>query len=396
MLDSIIRKIEDIWSLVNMKICIVTSGYPPKIGGVETVTENLAKEYVNLMHEVHVITPSEDATNQTITPEKIILHKIHIDKFSDAETMPIYYKIPRGILFFRRIFKNIKTIKPDIIHVQNIQNSIPVYFAKKIQKTPYCITLHNNLELMGIALPKFMRKYWMKLPYVIDANAIVSLTKEMAETVQESLQRESDIIPNGVDIKRFYPNPTPNEERENKIILTISRLDNKKGIEYAIESMPNILKKYPHTILRIIGDGDFRPELDKISESLCLQNSVEFIGQIPNSDVPDYLQNADIFLLPSLFEGLPLTLLESMACGLPVISTPVSIAPEIIEKWDNGIIVPFKSPEAISNAVITLLSNPDLRETYAKNSATAAKETMSWKSVAEQYISLYQSIIDSN
>ena len=396
MLDSIIRKIEDIWSLVNMKICIVTSGYPPKIGGVETVTENLAKEYVNLMHEVHVITPSEDATNQTITPENIILHKIHIDKFSDAETMPIYNKIPRGILFFRRIFKNIKTIKPDIIHVQNIQNSIPVYFAKKIQKTPYCISLHNNLELMGIALPNIMKKYWMKLPYVKDANAIVSLTKEMAETVQESLQRESDIIPNGVDIKRFYPNPTPNEERENKIILTISRLDNKKGIEYAIESMPNILKKYPHTILRIIGDGDFRPELDKISESLCLQNSVEFIGQIPNSDVPDYLQNADIFLLPSLFEGLPLTLLESMACGLPVISTPVSIAPEIIEKWDNGIIVPFKSPEAISNAVITLLSNPDLRETYAENSATAAKETMSWKSVAEQYISLYQSIIDSN
>ena len=117
MLDSIIRKIEDIWSLVNMKICIVTSGYPPKIGGVETVTENLAKEYVNLMHEVHVITPSEDATNQTITPENIILHKIHIDKFSDAETMPIYYKIPRGILFFRRIFKNIKTIKKICLEV---------------------------------------------------------------------------------------------------------------------------------------------------------------------------------------------------------------------------------------------------------------------------------------
>ena len=396
MLDSIIRKIEDIWSLVNMKICIVTSGYPPKIGGVETVTENLAKEYVNLMHEVHVITPSEDATNQTITPENIILHKIHIDKFSDAETMPIYNKIPRGILFFRSIFKNIKKIKPDIIHVQNIQNSIPVYFAKKIQKTPYCIALHNNLELMGIALPNFMKKYWMKLPYVKDANAIVSLTKEMAETVQESLQRDSYIIPNGVDMKRFYPNPAPNKERENKIILTISRLDNKKGIEYAIESMPNILKKYPHTILRIIGDGDFKPELDKITKSLFLQNSVDFIGWIPNIDVPNYLQNADIFLLPSLSEGFSLTAIEASACGLPIVSTPVGIVPDIIDKWNNGIIVPFKSPEAISDAVITLLSNPDLKETYAKNSATAAKETMSWKSVAEQYISLYQSIIDSN
>lgn len=379
-----------------MKICIVTSGYPPKIGGVETVTENLAKEYVQLMHEVHVITPSEDATNQIITPENITLHNIHIDGFSGAETMPIYRKIPRGILFFKSIFQNIRTIKPDIIHVQNIQNSIPVYLIKKIYKTPYCIALHNNMELMGISLPKFMRKYWKKFPYVKNANAIISLTKEMAEVVKESLQKESYIIPNGVDIKRFYPNQTLSEYRDDKIILTVSRLDNKKGIEYAIESMPNILKYYPNTTLQIIGDGDFRPELEKITKSLCLQKSVEFTGGIPNTDVPYYLQNADIFLLPSLFEGLPLTLLEAMACGLPVISTPVSIAPDIIIKWNNGIIVPFKSPEAIADAVISILSNPNLEERYAKNSATAAKETMSWKSVAKQYISLYQSIIDSN
>lgn len=379
-----------------MRICIVTSGYPPKIGGVETVTENLAKEFAYLMHDVHVITPSDEVTSHTITSDGIKLHKIHIEGFSEAETMPLSKKIPRGILFFINIFKNLRAIKPDIIHVQNIQNSIPVYFMKKIQGIPYCITLHNDLELMGIALPKFIKRHWSKLPYVKSANTITSLTKEMAETVLDKLQKDAPIIPNGVDINRFYPPHTLYRGRDKRTILTLSRIDNKKGLEYAIKSMPKILKKYPDTILQIIGDGDFKENLEELVNSLSLRKSVEFIGFIPNETVPKYLQKADIFILPSLTEGFSLTALEAAACGLPIISTPVGILPDIIEKWNNGIIVPFRSPDAIADAVITLLSNPELKETYAKNSATAAKETMSWKSVAEQYISLYQSIIDSN
>ncbi|MDO5845508.1 MAG: glycosyltransferase, partial [Methanocorpusculum sp.] len=74
-------------------------------------------------------------------------------------------------------------------------------------------------------------------------------------------------------------------------------------------------------------------------------------------------------------------------------STPVSIAPDIISTWNNGYIVPFKSPEAIADAAITLLSNPELRKTYAANSAKAAKETMSWEKVAKQYQALYQQIL---
>lgn len=377
-----------------MKICMITSGYPPKIGGVETVTENLAKEFANLRHDIHVITPSEDITSQIITPDGINIHKIHINKFAEAETMPIFWKIPRGIIFFIIIFKNLQTINPDIIHVQNIQNSIPAYIIKKIKRIPYCIALHNDLELMGISLPKPIKRYWGKLPYIKNADEIVSLTKEMASSVLNSLQKDSPVIPNGVDINRFYP--TVEGEKEKKIILTLSRIDKKKGLEYAIEGMPKILQKHPNTILWIIGDGDFKPELERITKTLYLKKSVEFIGSVPNKDVAHYLQNADIFLLPSLTEGFSLTFIEASACGLPIISTPVGIVPSIIEKWNNGIIVPFKSPDAIADAVITLLSNPKLRETYSKNSATAAKETMSWKSVAEQYISLYQSIINKN
>ena len=160
--------------------------------------------------------------------------------------------------------------------------------------------------------------------------------------------------------------------------------------------MSQIRTKYPNAKLKIVGDGEYRKYLEELTISSGLSESIEFLGLIPNTEIPTHLRNADLFLLPSLFEGLPLTLLEAMACGLPVISTPVSIAPEIIKNWNNGIIVPFKSPDAIADAVITLLSNTKLRETYAENSATAAKETASWESISEKYQTLYQSIINQN
>lgn len=249
---------------------------------------------------------------------------------------------------------------------------------------------------MGPFLLKPLKRFWPKLPYIKSASEIISLTPEMGERIEKELGRKSVVIPNGVDLERFFPIPKKNSNTENLTIITLSRIDDKKGLEYAIQSMPKILENYPKTKLKILGDGDYRSHLEQLTAALGLDKSVEFAGSIPNTEVPNHLQNAEIFLLPSLFEGLPLTLLESMACGLPVVSTPVSVAPGIIEKWNNGIIVPFKSPDAIADAIITLLSNQDLREKYAKNSSDAAKETMSWKSVAEQYNSLYQSVIESN
>lgn len=377
-----------------MKTTIITTHYLPHIGGLELATYHLANELSKKDNEVHIITPYPDSKeNNAKTNTNIITHRLPINTYPDE---PILRSFIDGLKFFKKTLKTIKEINPDIVHSQNITNSIPAYIAWKKYHIPYVICIHGNLELMGPFLPKPFKRFWTKLPHIKSAARIISLTAEMGKRIEKELGKEPIVIPNGVDLEKFYPIPKNNSKTENITIITLSRIDDKKGLEYAIQSMPKIIEVYPKAKLKILGDGHYRSHLEQLTAELGLEDSVEFTGLIPNTEVPTYLQNADIFLLPSLYEGLPLTLLESMACGLPIISTPVSIAPDIIEKWNNGIIIPFKSANAIADAVITLLSNPELREKHAENSATAAKESMSWETVTNQYISLYQSIIESN
>jgi len=374
-----------------MKIVIIATHYLPHVGGLELATFHLAKELDKQHNEVHIITPSPDP-NKNTTP--IHMHRYPIHTYPDEGPIRAFID---GLTFFKKTVKTIKEIKPDIIHAQNITNSIPAYIAWKKYHIPYTICIHGNLELMGPFLPASLKRFWPQLPHIKEAAQIITLTNEMATQFEKELGTKPVVIPNGVDLDRFYPAEN-NEMKKSAspVILTLSRIDNKKGLEYAIESMKKVHAKFPTAKLMIVGDGKYRSELEKLVEMNMLSATVEFTGLIPNSEVPVYLRNADLFLLPSLYEGLPLTLLEAMACGLPVISTQVSIAPEIITTWKNGYIIPFKSPDAISEAIIDLLSNSDKRRQCAENSFRAAKETMSWENVAKQYAELYQFILESN
>lgn len=371
-----------------MKPAIIATHYLPHIGGLELATYHLANELTKLDNEVHVITPYPNPSEEKSSA--IQVHRHPINTYPDEPSLRAFID---GITFFRQALKTIEGIKPDIIHAQNITNSIPAYLAWKKYHIPYVICIHGNLELMGPFLPKPLKRFWKNLPHIKSAAGIIALTPEMWGRIENELGHTSQVIPNGVDLEKFYPAIDEKKISAKKTIVTLSRIDDKKGLEYAIQSMTKIIEKYPDVRLKIIGDGDYRKTLEKLVDELSLRDCVEFTGLIPNDEVPDNLRDADIFLLPSLFEGLPLTLLEAMACGLPVISTPVSIAPDMVNKWNCGVIVPFKSPDAIAGAVSDLLSNHEAMKSIGKRGALAAKESASWKSIAEKYVRLYSSII---
>lgn len=380
----LIKQLDD-----SMKICIIVTHYLPHIGGLELATYHLAKELDKQNNEVHIITPYPDS-NENTTSIKIHRHPIHT--YPDEHPIRAFVD---GLTFFRKTVETINEIKPNIIHAQNITNSIPAYIASKRYHIPYIICLHGALELMGPFLPACLKRFWPKLPHIKAASQIIALTNEMAGRLEKELGRESVVIPNGVDTTHFYPSLTPEVSPHNPVIICLSRIDDKKGLEYAIKSMDDVLKHYPDAILNIVGDGNFRNELEKIVWKHKLTKNVRFMGVVPNTDVPDLLRSADIFLLPSLSEGFALTALEAMASGLPIISTPVGIIPEMVSKWNNGIIIPFKSSTAISNAIISLLDHPNIRLEYGKQSVKATREKYSWTTVAKKYEEIYQKIVSS-
>lgn len=179
-----------------MKICIIATHYLPHIGGLELATYHLARELTSLGHEVHIITPQNSVSTDNDS-DKIIIHRLPIQRYPDVGSILVLLK---GLIFFKRAIQCIKEIKPDIVHAQNITNSVPAYIAWKKYHIPYTICIHGNLELMGPFLPASLKRFWPELPHIKAAAQIIALTNEMAARFEKELGTKPVVIPNGVDL----------------------------------------------------------------------------------------------------------------------------------------------------------------------------------------------------
>jgi glycosyltransferase involved in cell wall biosynthesis len=141
--------------------------------------------------------------------------------------------------------------------------------------------------------------------------------------------------------------------------------------------------------LVIVGDGELRGELERLSTELEMNGSVSFVGE--QHDVSPFLQNADGFVMSSVSEGVPVSLLEAMSVGLPVVVTNIGGMPEVISHGGAGVMVPPKDPEALASAMLRLAHNPELSETLGRASLCEYEERFRPEIMAEEYNRLYHS-----
>jgi glycosyltransferase involved in cell wall biosynthesis len=181
---------------------------------------------------------------------------------------------------------------------------------------------------------------------------------------------KSVVIHNGVDADKFSTGDDNIEfkiklkkENDTIIIGSIGRLHYQKGYEYLIEASVSILKNYPQAKFVLIGEGELRDSLEFSAKKKGVYNSFIFLGN--QTEIPELLKQIDIFVLPSLWEGLPLVLLEAMASKKPIVATDVNGITEIIHSEEEGILVPSKNSAALSSAILRLLKNDELRERIA-------------------------------
>jgi glycosyltransferase involved in cell wall biosynthesis len=202
------------------------------------------------------------------------------------------------------------------------------------------------------------------------------------------------IIPNGIDLAR-YENLSRNMSRiklgianNEKIIVFVGRIRPVKGVPYLIEAMSLIRRKNKSCRLMLVGYGD-EENINALIKKYDLTDCVSFVGKVSNEDVPGYLIASDVFVLPSLYEGFGIVILEAMAAGLPVISTNVGGPPDIIKDGVNGYLVGTKNSEQIADSVIRLLDDDRLREKMSESNITEVKK-YGWESVAKQVESLFK------
>ncbi len=253
---------------------------------------------------------------------------------------------PQMILRLASLFRK---LQPDVLHTHNTKALVYAGPAAKLARVQRVVHTWHGWSLLASPMEALWFRLMSRLP-----NRIVAVANHTASLMQQDGIPAKKILTilNGIDTSKFaYTGP-----QENGPVVTVAQLRPEKDIPTLIRAAAIIQKEMPDFRLHIAGEGDCRPEVEGLIHTLRLQNNVHLLGQVDN--VPTLLSRASLAVLPSVTEGLSLTLMEAMARGLPVVATKVGGNPEVVEQNQTGLLVPPSSPEELAKAILTILKDP--------------------------------------
>jgi len=314
----------------------------------------------------------------TATNQHLSIHKSNI-KIKKL----ILLKLPFNIIFLKIIryiftiiyltietFKAFKKYKFDLLisFGDHFYSGMPIYISNRIFRYPYLI------RLGGFAGNKFTKDLVKKI--LFSADKILIVNKYFKRSLINLGIKEKKIIysPNKVDITIF----NPNNKNENFIrnlginpngqyILFVGRIEKQKGIYYLIKALPNIIKEFPNLKLIILGQFKNFRYFKKLVLNLKLNDKIIHLNPISHSNMPYLLNSVKLLVFPTLSEGMPNILLEALACGLPVVSSNISVISYNFKNGVHCILINPKNPEDISNKVIYLLKNKKESKKLSEN-----------------------------
>ena len=213
-------------------------------------------------------------------------------------------------------------------------------------------------------------------------------------------EQSIQVIHNGIDTRRFAPGKGGDtlrsiipRRRYDKILINVGRLAEAKDHFTLLLMMKKLVQKDSNVILVLIGDGELRPAIEQKIEELSLENHVFLLGS--RADVDDLMHQADLFVLSSKREGLPMVVLEAMASGLPVVSTDVGGISEVVRNSENGALVPPENPDRLAEAVQRILSDPKLSGHMGTSARDWIVRHYSLDNITKKYAALYRLILDT-
>jgi glycosyltransferase involved in cell wall biosynthesis len=374
------------------RLLVVSHGFPPYYGGAEHAAGHLAAAAVSSGRwEVDVLT--SDIGGRLPTRER--WRGVNVVRVPARKKKWANHNVVELHSFLRSASRNMEIRRPDWIlaHFTLPGGEVARRWAGRFG-VPYAVVLHgadvpdSQKRRFGAVYPlikPLVRRVWRQAARVI---AVSDTLQALA--LRTWPEGRIDVVPNGVDVDRFQPLcRDETAPKEGKIaLLVVARLIEIKGIQHlltALSLLPEEMRRKIH--LRLCGTGPYEAELRRQAEQVGMTAQVEFSGLVSYEEIPARLHEADLFVLPSLQEGLPLSLLEAMASGLPVVATTVGGIPGVVKDGENGLLVPAADPTALRDALVRLLTNPALRQCLG---AAARRDSLDWcwDAVWERYEAL--------
>ena len=283
-----------------------------------------------------------------------------------------------------RGMKEFLRLRPDIIHVHNTASLHYALIGKRVSGAKIVMTAHGRGKGGGRS---HGAESWAK------TDAVVAVSRAVGRDMAEVPGNRLSVILNGVE-----PTAAKRSRQdvraelgigESEIVgIIVARIDAMKGHDDLIAAWEKLQAAGKKAILLIAGDGEARTAREKLARDNGLDaQQVQFLGF--RNDAPDLLAACDFFLLPSLTEGLPLSVLEAMAQGLPVVATDVGGIPELVTDGVHGLLVPPKNPDLLASAIEKVVDDAALRERFGEAGKRRVTEEFSFDTMIYQYEAVY-------
>jgi glycosyltransferase involved in cell wall biosynthesis len=301
----------------------------------------------------------------------------------------------RNLMALHTIVGAFREVRADVVHSHlEFSNELAVLAARSLgrDRPAVIVHVHNFPDRQYSRLHR-----WAGRALASRTDAYIAPSASIADSIRKEFGRgvrRVEVIPYGIDPGWLERGSSEkNSARRSSatpVIGTVARLAHQKSIHDLIEAMPFVLRVRPSARLLIVGDGPLRSALEALCRRLGLTDTVTFAGI--SHDVAAAYEAIDVFVLPSRHEGLPVSLLEVMAMGIPVVGARVPGITELIEDERTGLGVPYGQPEALATAVLRLLSDETLCNRLCRNARERIRNGYANSAVAERIEALYENL----
>jgi glycosyltransferase involved in cell wall biosynthesis len=302
---------------------------------------------------------------------------------------------PLNMQWFRTCFKVVRHEKVALIHAHEFSAIVYGWIVARLAGVPFVGTIHGKNY--------FWEKLRRRMAYRIISRSgrLVAVSEDLKRFVMDTVglpDTRVQVIYNGVQVGSPVSDADVGRCREelslnagDLVIGSIGSLYPVKGHQYLLDAVSGVFRQYPRAVLLLAGSGELETSLKEQTARLGIERHVRFLGI--RLDVSRLLALMDVFVLPSLSEGLSLALLEAMAARRAVVATRVGGNAELVVEGETGMLVPSKDSEQLASAICKLLGDKAMREEFGRKAATRIQERFSAVQMADRYQCLYRELL---
>jgi glycosyltransferase involved in cell wall biosynthesis len=401
-------------------VCLASPHFYPVFTGSGTRFQRYAPGLHARSIDIRVFTGTPDRGNRgsasALRPGSLLPVEYLQDVLIQRVKLPDGNRLHKQMVYVRALvdYCRQRTTRPDLIQALSVsQIWLPWWLSFRRLGIPFVYTQTMVGRLSSKPWKRCLQRVYWRLPFQLSDCVVVSTTVARDAWQRVGVTKRVEVIPNGVDLKRFRPIESPEAKRTlreqrdldpaGELILFVGALIERKGVDVLVDSWHLIAREHPQAFLVLVGPTakdmrqdvlslDFQSQIEAAIANSGAADRVITTGRVQN--VEDYYRAADLFVFPSRREGMGNVVLEAFSCGLPTVLTPFIGLPDEFGQPEEQYVLVERTPETLAQATIALLENPERRQWLGRQARKWVEEHMDIDKSLDRYAELYGELVD--